>query len=244
MARVLVAEDDPLQGELVRRCLARESHDVTLVATGEEALERVERDAPQLVVLDVMLPGRDGLDVTRALRERGRQLPILMLTARSTENDLLLGLELGADDYLSKPYSPRELIARVRALLRRSVVAESGSQERTTPSTLTVGDVAVDPVRRTVLAGGREVLVTRAEFDLLAELARNAEAVLSRSQLLTALHGMDEFIGERTVDTHIRNLRRKIEPDPSRPARLVTVYGVGYRLTARGHDPGETGGSG
>ncbi len=224
MTRILIVEDDERQSELVRRYLEREGHDVSVLADGTEALLAVRRSAPDLLVLDVMLPGADGLTVCRTLREEQHELPILMLTARTTENDLLLGLELGADDYLAKPYSPRELVARVRALLRRT------SRRATTSTVITAGDLEIDPERRLVAVAGRPVELTRAEFDLLEEFALQPGIVLSRARLLDRLHGTDRWIGGRTIDTHVKNLRAKIEDDPQRPTRLITVYGVGYTL--------------
>ncbi|MGO4782688.1 response regulator transcription factor [Cryobacterium sp. W22_MBD10_FK3] len=226
MTRILIVEDDALQSELVRRYLEREGHDVTVLADGAEALAEVRRSAPDLLVLDVMLPGADGLTVCRTLREEHFELPILLLTARSTENDLLLGLELGADDYLAKPYSPRELVARVRALMRRA--------RRTAPAStvIAVGDLEIDPDRHRATLSDRLLDLTRAEFDLLEEFALYPGIVLSRARLLDRLHGTDRWIGGRTIDTHVKNLRAKIEADPQNPARLITVYGVGYTLHA------------
>jgi two-component system, OmpR family, alkaline phosphatase synthesis response regulator PhoP len=226
VTKVLIVEDDALQSELVRRYLEREGHDVTVLADGAEALAEVRRSAPDLLVLDVMLPGVDGLEVCRTLREEHFELPILLLTARSTENDLLLGLELGADDYLAKPYSPRELVARVRALMRRA--------RRTAPAStvIAVGDLEIDRDRHRATLSDRLLDLTRAEFDLLEEFALHPGIVLSRARLLDRLHGTDRWIGGRTIDTHVKNLRAKIEADPQNPARLVTVYGVGYTLQA------------
>ena len=226
MTKVLIVEDDALQSELVRRYLEREGHDVTVLADGAEALAEVRRSAPDLLVLDVMLPGVDGLEVCRTLREEHFELPILLLTARSTENDLLLGLELGADDYLAKPYSPRELVARVRALMRRA--------RRTAPAStvIAVGDLEIDRDRHRATLSDRLLDLTRAEFDLLEEFALHPGIVFSRARLLDRLHGTDRWIGGRTIDTHVKNLRAKIEADPQNPARLITVYGVGYTLHA------------
>ena len=226
MTRILIVEDDALQSELVRRYLEREGHDVTVLADGAEALAEVRRSAPDLLVLDVMLPGADGLTVCRTLREEHFELPILLLTARSTENDLLLGLELGADDYLAKPYSPRELVARVRALMRRA--------RRSAPASkvIAVGDLEIDSDRHRATLSDRFLDLTRAEFDLLEEFALYPGIVLSRARLLDRLHGTDRWIGGRTIDTHVKNLRAKIEADPQNPARLITVYGVGYTLHA------------
>ena len=199
---------------------------MTVLADGAEALAEVRRSAPDLLVLDVMLPGADGLTVCRTLREEHFELPILLLTARSTENDLLLGLELGADDYLAKPYSPRELVARVRALMRRA--------RRSAPASkvIAVGDLEIDSDRHRATLSDRFLDLTRAEFDLLEEFALYPGIVLSRARLLDRLHGTDRWIGGRTIDTHVKNLRAKIEADPQNPARLITVYGVGYTLHA------------
>ena len=225
MTRILVAEDDELQASLLERYLSREGYEVSVVTSGTAALDEVRRTGPHLLVLDVMLPGMDGLTVSRTLRDENDLTPVLMLTARATENDMLLGLELGADDYISKPYSPRELVARVRALLRRT------RQDETT-TVVQVGELSIDPRRRVVTLRGDDVILTRAEFDLLEELAVHRDAVLSRSQLLTRLHGGDDYISDRTIDAHVKNLRAKIEVDPRSPVLLLTVYGVGYKLVA------------
>lgn len=243
-AFVLVAEDDEKQAELVRRYLEREGHTVAVVHDGRAAIDEVRRRPPDLLVLDVMMPRVDGLGVTRVLRggsEGGGAgwagpvagVPILMLTARSTEDDLLLGLDLGADDYLTKPYSPRELMARVRTLLRRSqgthhpVVEGAEAVSRV----LRVGGLTVDPVRHEVTVDGRLVECTPGEFELLAALAAEPERVFTRPQLLDRIHGSSGYISVRTVDVHVLNLRKKIEVDPRRPRHLVTVFGVGYKLT-------------
>ncbi|AQZ62268.1 Phosphate regulon transcriptional regulatory protein PhoB (SphR) [[Actinomadura] parvosata subsp. kistnae] len=223
-ANVLVAEDDPKQAELLRRYLQREGHSVAVVHDGRTAIEQARLRRPDLVLLDVMMPGVDGLDVCRVLRAES-DVPVLMVTARSTEDDLLLGLDLGADDYLTKPYSPRELMARVRTLLRRT---RRGSGEEV----YRVGGLTVDRERHMVLADGREVECTPAEFRILEALAACPARVFTRSQLLEHLHGYDRFITERTVDVHVKNLRKKIEPQPQRPVRLRTVYGVGYKLVS------------
>jgi DNA-binding response OmpR family regulator len=224
-AHVVLAEDDHKQAELVRRYLERERHSVVVVHDGRAALEEVRRQRPDLLVLDVMLPGVDGLDVCRILR-RESDLPVLMLTARSTEDDLLLGLDLGADDYVTKPFSPRELMARVRTLLRRTR-ATAGEPD----PVLRVGGVTVDPVRHELSSDGEVISCTPGEFRLLATLAAQPDRVFTRAQLLEHMHGFDRYITSRTIDVHVMNLRKKIEPDPRRPVRLVTVYGVGYKLT-------------
>ncbi|MEU1185242.1 response regulator transcription factor [Streptomyces sp. NPDC005820] len=225
-ARVLVAEDDTKQAEVIRRYLEREGHTARLVHDGRAALDEVRRHRPDLLVLDVMMPVVDGLDVCRILR-RESDLPVLMLTARSTEEDLLLGLDLGADDYLTKPYSPRELMARIRTLLRRTRASRAASEH----PVLRVGALAVDPARRVVEIAGRQVACTPGEFDVLATMAAEPERVFTRRQLLAGTRGHDRYITERTIDVHILNLRKKIEPVPRQPVYLRTVFGVGYRLT-------------
>ncbi|WP_190084011.1 response regulator transcription factor [Streptomyces longisporoflavus] len=246
-AFVLVAEDDEKQAELIRRYLEHEGHTVAVVHDGRAALDEVRRRPPDLLVLDVMMPRVDGLGVTRVLRGEGgggsgsgsgvsssAGIPILMLTARTTEDDLLLGLDLGADDYLTKPYSPRELMARVRTLLRRArgthhPVVEGADA---VPLVLRAGGLAVDPVRHEVTVDGRLVECTPGEFELLAALAAEPERVFTRPQLLDRIHGSSGYISVRTVDVHVLNLRKKIEEDPRRPRHLVTVFGVGYKLTS------------
>ncbi|MFF1502355.1 response regulator transcription factor [Streptomyces sp. NPDC058316] len=228
-ANVIVAEDDEKQAELVRRYLEHEGHTVTVVGDGLAVLAEVRHREPDLLVLDVMMPRADGLDVIRVLRAEQREVPVLMLTARSTEDDLLLGLDLGADDYMTKPYSPRELMARVRTLLRRT--RRVATAEPAEDQTLRVGALTVDPVRHEVAVEGRSVECTPGEFRILAAMAAEPERVFTRQRLLEELHGFDRYVSFRTVDVHIMNLRKKIEPAPRRPARLLTVFGVGYKLT-------------
>ncbi|WP_250002882.1 response regulator transcription factor [Actinoplanes sp. M2I2] len=227
-AKVLVAEDDPRQAEVVRRYLVAEGHETLVVHDGRAALDEARRWQPGLLVLDVMMPRLDGLRVCRTLREESDVL-VLMLTARAAEDDLLLGLELGADDYLTKPYSPRELMARVRTLLRRSsrpAPSPAGTRERR------IGRVTVDPARHRVSVEDAEVECTRGEFAILAAMAGQPDRVFTRAQLLHHTRGIDRSSTERTIDMHVLNLRRKIETDPQRPVQLLTVYGVGYKLSA------------
>lgn len=224
-ARILVAEDDGKQARLVRIYLEREGNAVQVVGDGRAALEKARSSKPDLIVLDVMLPLVDGLDVCRILRAES-DVPILLLTARTTEEDMLLGLDLGADDYLTKPYSPRELTARVRALLRRSRKA-AGSAE---PAVLRVGAVVLDTARFEVRVAGQPVVLTAKEFAILEALAREPGRVFTRAQILERVFGFDHDVQERTVDAHVMNLRRKLEADPGRPRHLETVYGRGYRL--------------
>ncbi|MFF3446145.1 response regulator [Streptomyces sp. NPDC002667] len=229
-AHVLVAEDDGKQAELIRRSLLGEGHTAAVVHDGAAALEEVRRRRPDLVVLDLMLPVLDGFGVCRALREND-DIPVLMLTARSTEDDVLLGLELGADDYMTKPYSPRELMARIRTVLRR------GGRQLDAPRAdpvVRAGGLVVDPRRHTVLCDGSPVDCTPGEYEILLAMAREPERVFSRRQLLHHTRGLDRASTERAIDVHIMNLRRKIEADPRRPTRLVTVFGVGYKLRSEG----------
>jgi len=223
-ARILVAEDDPKQSQLIRIYLEREGHSVLVVSDGRAALDQCRTRRPDLVVLDVMMPVVDGLDVCRILRSEST-IPILLLTARTTEDDVLLGLDIGADDYLTKPYSPRELAARVRALLRRAGVVAAGTR-----SVLTVGDLEVDTGRFEVRVGGRQVPLTAKEFGILEVLAGEPGRVLTRAQIIDRAFGFDHYVLERTVDAHVMNLRRKIEDDPAEPRHVQTVYGRGYRL--------------
>jgi len=225
---ILVAEDDPKQADLVRLYLERDGFDVSVVSDGQSALDQIRAQQPDLLVLDVMMPTLDGLEVLRQLGDEPT-IPVVLLTARSTENDVLLGLYLGADDYLTKPFSPRELVARVRAVLRRSRARTdaSGSAAR-------CGDLVVAAERHEVTLRGVQVEVTPVEFDLLLTMVRSPGRVFTRRQLLEQVHGTTDYITERTIDAHVMNIRRKIEHDPRQPARLLTVYGVGYKL-ADGH---------
>ncbi|MER8223522.1 response regulator transcription factor [Streptomyces sp. NPDC094143] len=233
-AHALIAEDDPKQAEVVRRYLTLEGHRATVVHDGGTALASARALRPDVLILDVMMPGADGHHVCRMLRAEREDLAILMLTARSTEEDLLTGLESGADDYLTKPYSPRELTARVRTLLRRVRRPETGG-EADLP--LRVGAVTVHRAQHTVTVHGSLVECTPGEFQLLAALAARPDQVFTRRQLLAHTQGFDRYITERSIDMHVMNLRRKIEADPRRPTRLVTVYGVGYKLTDPDPDP-------
>ncbi|KUN89407.1 XRE family transcriptional regulator [Streptomyces bungoensis] len=227
-AHVLVAEDDEKQAELIRRSLLAEGHTATVVHDGAAALDAARRLGPDLVVLDLMLPVVDGFGVCRVLRDgEDPGIPVVMLTARSAEDDVLLGLELGADDYLTKPYSPRELMARIRTVLRRS---GRGTDARGGDPVVRAAGISVDPVRHEVRRAGEPVECTPAEFQILPAMAGEPDRVFTRRQLLRCTRGFDRASTERAVDVHIMNLRRKIEADPRRPVRLVTVFGVGYKL--------------
>jgi DNA-binding response OmpR family regulator len=231
MPTVLVVDDEPKIVQLARDYLEHAGFAVVTAGDGRTALERVASQHPDLLVLDLGLPGLDGLEVTRRLRQAG-DLPIVMLTARDDELDKLLGLELGADDYLTKPFSPRELVARVRAVLRRA--ERSGRAEPSDGGTgggvIEAGDVTIDVDRMRVQAGGRSIDLTPTEFQLLVTLARRPGQIRTRSQLLDAVHGVAFESYERAIDTHIKNLRRKLEPDPRVPRYILTVHGVGYRF--------------
>jgi DNA-binding response OmpR family regulator len=222
MPQILIVDDEPKIVRLVHDFLSAAGFGVITAASGEEALMRVRTQAPDLVILDLGLPGIDGLDVTRGIRRLG-ELPIIMLTARDDETDKLIGLELGADDYVTKPFSPRELVARVRAVLRRR--AGRGETEL-----LRAGALALDVPRMRVTRGDDQVELTATEFTLLAAMAREPGRVFTRSQLLDAIHGVAFESYERAIDAHVKNIRRKLEPDPRSPRFLLTVYGVGYRL--------------
>ncbi len=221
-ARILVVEDDASIAELIERNLQTAGFSTRRVAEGDLALGAVREFAPDLVVLDIMLPGLDGLEITRRLRESS-ELPILLLTARSTEADMVLGFELGADDYLTKPFRPRELIARVRALLRRS-------SPRATAEILRRGDLVVDSSRRRVELSDEEIELTSLEFDLLQFFAAHPGRVYSRDALMEQVWGEDRVVDARSIDSLISRLRRKIETDPSRPDYVQTVWGAGYRF--------------
>jgi DNA-binding response OmpR family regulator len=225
-ARILVADDDPKHAQLIRLYLEREGHQVITVGDGRAALEVARARKPDLVLLDVMMPLVDGLDVCRILRAESA-VAILLVTARSSENDMLLGLDLGADDYMAKPVSPRELTARVRALLRRAGVGGDSA------SVVRVGDLEVDPDRFEVRVRGAAVTLTAKEFAILELLAREPGRVFTRAQIIDRAFGFEQDISERTVDAHVVNLRRKIEEDPAEPRYVQTVYGRGYRTAER-----------
>ncbi len=224
MKLILVVEDETKIARLVRDYLEHAGFEVLVAGDGEVALASARRSRPDLVVLDLGLPGRDGLDVARMLRQTSG-VPIVMLTARGEEVDRVVGLELGADDYVVKPFSPKELVARVRAVLRRTEAARAGG-----PEVLRVADVEVDVPRMRVSVGGRPVELTPTEFQLLATLVREPGRVFTRGQLLDAVHGVAFESYERAVDAHVKNLRKKLEPAPGKPRYLLTVHGVGYRF--------------
>jgi len=221
---ILVVEDEPAIATLTRDYLEHAGFAVAVAGDGPTAIRLVRTAHPDLVVLDLGLPGIDGLDVTRTIR-RDSTLPIIMVTARGEESDKLVGLELGADDYLTKPFSPKELVARVRAVLRRTGDGSSDSRD-----ILVVGDLVLDVPRRAVSIDGRRVDLTATEFALVETLARQPGRVFTRSQLLDAIHGVAFESYERAIDAHVKNVRRKLDPGTSDTRRIETVYGVGYRL--------------
>ncbi|MFZ2502723.1 MAG: response regulator transcription factor [Nocardioides sp.] len=227
MSRILIAEDDPKQAGLLRSYLEREGHSVLVAPDGLIALELLRAKRPDLLLLDLMMPRMDGLDVCRIIRAEQLPTAVIMVTARSSDDDFVVGLDLGADDYVTKPYSMRQLMARIRAVLRRSSVA--GSSE------ISVAGLSLDQERCEVRVHGRLVELTPREYSLLEALAERPGVVWSRRRLLEVLAGFDSDARERTVDMHVANLRRKIESDPAHPSYVLTVKGRGYKL----HDGGE-----
>ena len=224
--QILVVEDETSVGDILRLYLTRAGFEVSVVLDGRKALERLQEHLPALVILDVMLPGVDGWEITRWLRERS-ETPIILLTARKEEIDRIAGLELGADDYVVKPFSPQELVSRVRAVLRR---ARRGEVEPDARRVIFASGLQVDPLSRTVLIGERPVDLTVREFDMLHLLARHPRQVFTREQLLERVWGGAQYIDAGTVTVHVRRLREKIENDPSHPVHLLTVWGIGYKF--------------
>jgi two-component system alkaline phosphatase synthesis response regulator PhoP len=222
MPRVLVVEDEPDIALGLKDDLERHGYEVEAVADGETAARRGREPGWDLILLDLMLPGRDGFEVCRELRRAGLRTPVIMLTAKTHETEKVLGLELGADDYVTKPFSPRELRARIQAVLRRVADDSQGSYR--------FGDCEVDFDRGEVRRGGAPVDVTALEFRLLAAFIRRRGRILSRRQIIDAAWGEDTFVTDRVVDTHILNLRKKVEAEPSRPCYLSSVRGMGYRF--------------
>ena len=226
MTRILIVEDEPSLSEPLSFLLRREGYETEIAADGREALAAFDRDGADLVLLDLMLPGLPGTEVCRELRTRS-SVPIIMLTAKDSEVDIVVGLELGADDYVTKPYSTRELLARIRAVLRRRIEVDDLDE-----SVLEVGGVRMDVDRHAVSVSGKEVPMPLKEFELLELLLRNAGRVLTRGQLIDRIWGADYFGDTKTLDVHIKRIRSKIEVDPSQPVLLLTVRGLGYRFEA------------
>jgi two-component system alkaline phosphatase synthesis response regulator PhoP len=221
---VLIVDDEPKIVKQARDYLAQSGFHVLTAGDGRTALAVARREHPDMVVLDLNLPEMDGLEVCRALR-RESDVPIIMLTARVQETDRLIGLELGADDYITKPFSPRELVARVRAVLRR---VRGGVHQ---PGQIRAGGLQIDLLGHRVTRDGQEIHLTRTEFNLLVILAQNPGQIFTRAQLVDRLHGVRYDGFDRSVDAHVKNLRRKLEPDPAEPRYVLTVFGIGYRFT-------------
>jgi two-component system response regulator RegX3 len=226
MSRILVVEDEESYSDPLSYLLRKEGYEVAVADTGPAALVEFDKNGADLVLLDLMLPGLPGVDVCRALRQRG-SVPVIMLTAKDSEIDKVVGLEIGADDYVTKPYSSRELLARIKAVLRR--LAEP---EELLPLTLEAGPVRMDVERHTVTVGGAPTSLPLKEFELLEILLRNAGRVLTRMQLIDRVWGSDYVGDTKTLDVHVKRLRAKIEPDPGTPRFLVTVRGLGYKFEA------------
>jgi two-component system response regulator ResD len=228
---ILVVEDEPSIAEVVGLYLQRAGYQIQTAPDGKAAMSMLEAHIPDLVVMDVMLPEIDGLSLTRWLRERS-DVPVILLTARREEIDRIAGLEMGADDYVVKPFSPQELVSRVRAVLRRTNRASSKGDQTAQQSEkpLTFGELIIDALSRTVTLESRDIVLTAKEFDLLHLLAQHPRQVFTREQLLERVWGGAAYIDPSTVTVHIRRVREKIEKDPSNPARLVTVWGVGYKF--------------
>jgi DNA-binding response OmpR family regulator len=226
--RVLVVDDEPIVREVLERYLDRGGFDVATASDGSSALDAFDNHHPDLIVLDLMLPGIDGMEVFRRIRERGEGTGVIMLTARGEETDRVVGLDLGADDYVAKPFSPREIVARVRAVLRRSGIDANGAERR--QPRLVAGEVEIDPNVREVSVRGAPVELTPKEFELLSCFAANPRTVFSRDQLLEQVWDMAYAGDPSTVTVHVRRLREKIERNPSEPRHLLTVWGVGYRF--------------
>jgi len=226
MTRILVVEDEPSISDPLSYLLQREGYEVTVVEDGLDAVEEFERNGADLVLLDLMLPGQPGTDVIRQIRQDS-QVPVIMLTAKDSEVDKVVGLELGADDYVTKPYSARELIARIRAVMRRN--AET---DELLPDTVSAGPVRMDVERHVVSVDGADITMPLKEFDLLEMLLRNAGRVMTRGQLIDRVWGPGYVGDTKTLDVHIKRLRSKIEPDPSAPRYLMTVRGLGYKFEA------------
>ena len=226
MTRILVVEDEISFSDPLSYLLRKEGYEVSVAETGPDALEDFDRAGADLVLLDLMLPGLSGTEVCRALRQRSN-VPVIMLTAKDSEIDKVVGLELGADDYVTKPYSSRELLARIRAVLRRRQEPED-----LLPSTLEAGPVRMDVERHVVTVAGRPTQLPLKEFELLEMLLRNAGRVLTRAQLIDRVWGSDYVGDTKTLDVHVKRLRAKIEPDPAAPRHIVTVRGLGYKFEA------------
>ena len=226
METILIVEDEADIAELVKYHLVKEGFAARTVGNGTQALELIVRDHPDLIILDLMLPGKDGLEICRRLRSNSvtQSIPIIMLTAKAEEVDRIVGLEIGADDYVPKPFSPRELVARVKAVLRRTTAPLAPDE-----SPVSAGNLRLDPIRHDVTKEGQTVDLSAMEFRLLEFFLRHRGRVFTRTHLLDQVWGQDRFVEPRTVDVHIRRLREKVEDDPRKPALILTVRGLGYK---------------
>jgi len=229
--RVLVVDDDTLVRKAVRLTCESEGYAVQEAERGADVLAKIDKFHPDIVLLDLMLPDLSGFDVCREIRRAGHRMPVVILSAKSEEIDVVLGLEIGADDYINKPFRPRELLARIAAHLRKAKES-GGAGERPPDSKLVFRDLVIDTGERRVSRDDGDVILTHTEFDLLAYLASNAGKVLSRERILMSVWGYEHPIETRVIDVHVRNLRRKIEPDPAQPRYILAVPGIGYRFAA------------
>ena len=229
-ARVLVVDDDALIRKAVRLTCESEGYAVDEAERGAAVLGHIDTSRPDIVLLDLMLPDLSGFDVCRDIRAAGHRMPVVILSAKNEEIDVVLGLEIGADDYINKPFRPRELLARIAAHLRKA--KEPRGDARLDDQRLIFRDLVIDTAERRVMRDGHDVLLTHTEFDLLAYLALNAGRALSRERILSSVWGYEHPIETRVIDVHVRNLRRKIEPDPGQPRYILAVPGIGYRFAA------------
>lgn len=227
---MLVVDDDALIRKAVRLTCESEGYAVQEADRGTDVLERIENFHPDIILLDLMLPDLSGFDVCREIRRAGHRMPVVILSAKNEEIDVVLGLEIGADDYINKPFRPRELLARIAAHLRKA--KETRSEARPEDGRLIFRDLVIDTSERRVMRSDQDVILTHTEFDLLAYLATNAGKVLSRERILSSVWGYEHPIETRVIDVHVRNLRRKIEPDPAQPRYILAVPGIGYRFAA------------
>lgn len=229
--KIFVVDDEPQILKVLKAYLEKAGYQVVTASEGNQALSIFQREKPDFLILDLNLPGMDGLDICKAVR-RDSDIPILMLTARVEEADRLIGLELGADDYVLKPFSPREIVMRVRTILRRTTAAPAAPDKK---ELIQAGDLLIDLDEHSVLLAGRSIDLTPTEFDILVTLARQPKRVFSRLQIMEQAQG-DAFEGyERTIDAHVKNIRIKLEPDPKKPIYIQTVFGLGYKFEAGGH---------
>jgi two-component system phosphate regulon response regulator OmpR len=227
--RVLIIDDDEKLRKLLGEYLKDHGFHTTCIADGADVLTVLSTDRPDLVILDIMLPGKDGLEVLKEIR-KDHELPVIMLTARGDDTDRIVGLELGADDYLPKPFNPRELLARMKAVLRRTVNEDKGGGEKTRHNIINAAGISLNTAKQTVVVEGREMELSTAEFRVLEVLMKNPNTVMSRDQLMTLARGRDFTAFDRSIDVHISKLRSKVEADPNAPKRIKTIWGAGYML--------------